>query len=68
MKIYLKKIFHYVLKRLMNEKSDNWGPHENELLCNMFVSALPMICLFATFCSFLFFLYVVLLCMCYVIV
>ena len=39
-------------KKVIIENIDNWGSHENDLLCNMFVSGLPMICLFATFVPF----------------
>ena len=39
-------------KKVIIENIDNWGPHENDFLCNIFVSGLPMICLFATFVPF----------------
>ena len=39
-------------KKVIIENIDNWRPHENDFVCNMFVSGLPMICLFATFVPF----------------
>ena len=50
--IFDEHFFH--TKKIINKNSNNWGSYENELLCNMFVSALHMICLFVLlFSSFL---------------